>query len=160
VARRDDQQGVRPARLDAAERLERRLVLAPQRAGGNDDRASGRHAKIAQHAIPALAVRADAGPVQRIELEAAGDDDPGRIGAERDDPPGRLLALHAEALDVVEDAAEEAADQASGRTSAETRPLTSIVATARGTRAAASARSRSPSSRTAAAGRRPGCGGR
>ena len=93
------------------EGLERRLVLAPQRAGGNHHRAARRQAEVAQHAIPALAVRADAGPVQRIELEAAGDDDTRGIGAERDDPPGRLLALHAEPLDVVEDAAEEAADE-------------------------------------------------
>ena len=111
MARRDDQQRVRPARLDAAEGLERRLVLAAQRAGGNHHRAARRQPEVAQHAIAALAVRADAGPVQRIELEAAGDDDAGGIGAERDDPPGRLLALHAEALDVVEDAAEEAAHQ-------------------------------------------------
>jgi len=91
--------------------LERRLVLAAQRAGGDHHRPAGLDPEVAQHAVAALPVRADARPIQRIELQAAGDDDPGRIGPERDDPPGRLLALHAEAVDVVEDAAEEAADQ-------------------------------------------------
>jgi hypothetical protein len=60
-------------------------------------------------------VRADAGPVERIELQAPGDDDFFARGAEIDDPARGFLALHAEAIDVGQHAAEQRAHEAIAR---------------------------------------------
>ena len=88
-----------------------RRLLAAHRAAGDDHRAVRRHAEEPQHALARLAVRRRRRQLERIELQAAGDRDARRIGAEIDQPPRRLLALHAEAIDVGEHAAEERPDQ-------------------------------------------------
>ena len=50
---------------------------------------------------------ADAGNIERIEFQAAGDDDVCRIRADVDDPPRRLFRLHAEPVDVAEHSSEK-----------------------------------------------------
>ena len=99
----------------ALERLEHRLLFALERAGGDDDRADRADAEIADSTrwctsrsrrIGARA-RVGAAEVERVELQPAGDDDAVAIGAHLDDAARRLLALHAEAIDVGEHAAEE-----------------------------------------------------
>src|SRR5205814_8184617 len=67
-------------------------------------------AEEAQDPLSLLAVPGRAWRVERIELEAARDRDPGGVGAELDQAVRRFLALHAEAIDVPEHAAEERAD--------------------------------------------------
>ena len=69
--------------------------------------------------------------LERVELQAAGDDHARRIGADVDDAPRRLLALHAEAIDVGEHACGRTprASRYRGYDRAEIRPLTSIVFT-------------------------------
>ena len=106
---------LRPRRSHAAERGERGGVFSAQRAGGNHHRALLGHAEEAQHAIAALSVRTDAGPVERIELQAAGDDDLLARGAEIDDAARGFFALHAEAIDVGQHAAEQRAHEAIAR---------------------------------------------
>jgi hypothetical protein len=53
--------------------------------------------------------------IERIELEAPGHRDARRVGAELHDPPRRFFALHAEPVDVGEDAPEERADETVSR---------------------------------------------
>ena len=102
------EQRVLPARRRAqpVERADHRLLLAAQRAAGDEHRpvrATMRKKRSTRSGPrPAYGRRSE-----RVELEAAGDDDPRRVGAERRQPPRRLLALHAEAVDVGEHAAEE-----------------------------------------------------
>ena len=65
-----------------------------------------RHAEEPQHA-PGAAAGRDRRRLERLELQAAGHGDARRIGADVDDAPRRLVALHAEAIDVGEHAPEE-----------------------------------------------------
>ena len=53
--------------------------------------------------------------IERVELQAAGHGDARRVGAELDQPARRLLALHAEAIDVAEHAPDERTDDAIAR---------------------------------------------
>ena len=75
----------------------------------------GDRRKNAQHALARPAVRRRRRQLERIELQAAGDRDVRRVGAEVDQTPRRFLALHAEPIDVAEHAAEKRAHQAVAR---------------------------------------------
>ena len=87
-------------------------VLAAQRARGNHDDTPLGDVEVAQDAIAGAGRRTcRRRPLQRVELQTAGDDDPRRHGADVDDAAGRFFALHAEAVDVGEHTAEEAARQ-------------------------------------------------
>ena len=86
------------------------------RARGDDHGPVAAHPEIAEHAVAAaVGGGRDAGHVQRVELQAAGHDHLVGIGADLDDPARRLLALHAEAVDVRQHAAEERPRQAVAR---------------------------------------------
>jgi hypothetical protein len=115
LARRDDQQRLRHRRADALEGFEDRAFLSLPRAGGNHDGAIGSDAEIAKDAVsPAVAGRRS-GELERVELEGPGDADALAVGADVDDAPGGLVALHAEAIDVAQHAAEERPRQAVAR---------------------------------------------
>ena len=113
MPRRQDEQRVAARRAHAAERADDRLFLPLERAAGHEHRPVRRDAEEAEHAVaPASrAERRRGHRIERVELQAAGDGDARRIGAELDEPPPRLLALHAERVDVGEHAPEERAHQ-------------------------------------------------
>ena len=102
--------------LDPLERLQDGRFLAPHGAARDDDGPARRHPEEPEQPLARLAVRgAGAGRrrrLERIELQAARHGDVRRIRAEVDQPPDRLLALHAEAIDIGQHAPEERADQA------------------------------------------------
>ena len=139
-------------------------LFALHRAAGDEHRPRRRNAEVAQHAI---ARRAPASAVDGSSSESnfrlpvtttrAG------IGAELDEAARRLFALHAEAVDVGEHAPHHRPDQPVARERPRREPAVDhrgLDAAARGTRAAGSARSRSPSSRRASAAPDRACGGR
>ena len=102
----------------AEEGFEHRLLFALERAGGDDHRAVGADAEIAQHAVAAAIGRADrrrtgrrSGNSSESNFRRPVTDTRSRGGADVDDPARRLVALHAEAIDVREHAAEERADE-------------------------------------------------
>jgi hypothetical protein len=91
-------------RAQPVEGANHRLFFPAQRAAGHQHRAIERHAEKAQHPLgPALGNRR---ALQRVELEAAGNDDLRGVHAKGGEPPRRLFALHAEAADVGEHAPE------------------------------------------------------
>ena len=108
-------------RLHAGERAEHGRFLAAERAAGDNHDAARREPEEPQHAFARLAVRDRRRPLERIELEAAGDGHAQGVGAELDQPPRRFLALHAEAIDVGEHAAEERADRGGSADTSATR---------------------------------------
>ncbi len=77
------------------------------------------HVEEAQHAGSG-AVRAGRGArrLNRVELQVARDADPRRVGAEVDQPLGRLARLHAEAVDVRQHPLEQRPDEAVARVGA------------------------------------------
>ena len=119
LARRDHEQRVRHRRADPEEGFEHRILFALERARGDDHRAIGAHAEVAEHAVAAAIGRAESavgravrvGELERVELQRAGDRHALARGAEVDDAARRLVALHAEPIDVLQDAAEERADE-------------------------------------------------
>ena len=79
LARRDDEQRVRHARADALERREHRRLFALQRAGRDEHRPVAGDPEVAEHAVRRAAVGRRRRPpreLERVELQAAGDDDP------------------------------------------------------------------------------------
>ena len=119
LTRRQDHEHVRLRVLDPLERLQHGRLFAPHGAAGDDDGPARRDPEEPQQALARFAVRAArAGRrrrLERIELQAAGHGHPRRVRAEIDQTAGRLLALHAEAIDVGQHAAEERANQAVAR---------------------------------------------
>ena len=97
--------------LDARECAKHRALFAAHRAAGHDDLAVWRNAEETQHALARLAMGRRGRKLQRIELQAARDGHPRRVGAEVDQPARRFLALHAESVDVGEHAPEERTDE-------------------------------------------------
>ena len=75
-----------------------------------------------QHTAARTAVPGDRRLFERIELEAAGDGHARGIGAEVDEPARRFLALHAEPIDVREDATKEGPDHPVARVRARRNP--------------------------------------
>ena len=121
LARRDDQQRVAPGRADPLERLEDRLLFAFQGRGGDHDRPIRRDPEVAQHPVAAAIGHRRPGISSESNFSEPVTDDAVAIGADLDDPPRRLLALHAEAIDVRQHAPEEAARQAVARERAQPR---------------------------------------
>ncbi len=111
VARRDQQQGRGQRRLDATEDPQDHRFLALHGAAGDQHRPGRREAEIAQDAFARPRRRGGSARLQRVELEAAGDDDAIGGGADLDEAADRLLRLHAESVDVSEHVPEEAARQ-------------------------------------------------
>ena len=109
------------AAFQARKRFQHGRLLAAHRAAGHEHHPVRRQAEEAEHALPRLAVRDDGRHLERIELQAAGDGDLRLVGAELDDPPRRLVALHAEAIDVGEHAPEERPDRAGSADTSATR---------------------------------------
>ena len=116
-----------PVRADAARRsaaptASRSLIRRNARSTGSSSprivlpatitRRSWATPEEAQHAIARRGPAASVGGGQRgrVELQAAGDGHPRRLGADLHDATRRLVALHAEAIDVGEHAAEAAGE--------------------------------------------------
>jgi hypothetical protein len=118
LTRREHRQRAGHRRLDAGEGVKHGGLFAAQRAAGDDHRAVRRELEEAQDALARPAVRGRRGQLERVELQAAGDRHPGRVGAEIGQPPRRFLALDAEPIDVGEDAADEGTDQPVARVGA------------------------------------------
>ena len=112
MARRKDEQRVAARRPQPVERADDGLFLALERAAGHEHGPVRRHAEESQHALaPAAAPGRRGHHVERVELQAAGDGDARRIGAERDEAPRGLFALDAEPIDIGQHAPEERTDQ-------------------------------------------------
>ncbi len=91
------------------ERREHGGLFALQRAGGDEHRPRSGGMRKNRSTRPAPRPAATRRRLERLELQAAGDGDARRVGADVDDAPRRLVALHAEAIDVGEHAPEEPA---------------------------------------------------
>jgi hypothetical protein len=102
---------VRLRGLDFREGAQDGGFFAAHRAAGDEHRAVRREPEETQDPFTRLAVRRGRSHFERVELQAAGDGDARRIGAEIDQAVRRLLALHAEAIDVGEHAAEQRAHE-------------------------------------------------
>jgi hypothetical protein len=111
MPRREHEQrvGARGGGPHPVERANDDLFFALRRASGDEDLTRRRHPEEAQH--PFTAAARPERWIQRVELQAARDDDPAGIGAERRQAAGGLLALHAEAIDIGEHAPEERTNQ-------------------------------------------------
>ena len=88
-------------RPDSIEGTDDRLFLSLRGAAGHEHEPPRRDPEEAQN--PFASAAGGCRGIECVELEAAGHGDTTRIGAELAQPARRLLALHAEAIDVAED---------------------------------------------------------
>src|SRR3954454_110383 len=112
MTRRQHQQGVAASRrrAEAVERADDDFFLALHGAAREQHGTAWRNAEEPQYAV-GPAPRRGSG-VERFELEAAGDDDRRRVGAELDETTSGLFSLHTEAVDVPLHTPEERPHQA------------------------------------------------